>query len=96
VFGVVAIGPDTVTAYLGGVEPDVVASLMLFGERFELTLELLEVATFLAVLSGLFFTITSVTDAAYREEFRTEVTGEIREAFAVRRIYRELHAAQTT
>jgi hypothetical protein len=95
VFGCVAIAPETVSAYLGGAPVDVVLSWNLLGEQFELTAELLQVSAFLAAFSGLFFTISSLTDATYRAEFRAEVTNEIREAFAVRRVYLTLHSAQT-
>jgi hypothetical protein len=52
------------------------------------TEELLRVAGFLATFTGLSFTVYLVTDPTYREEFRTDVASELREAFAVRAAYR--------
>jgi len=46
--------------------------------------ELLRVAGFLATFAGLSFTVYLVTDPTYRNEFRTDVASELREAFGVR------------
>ena len=51
-------------------------------------LSLKAVAGFLTAFSGLNFTVYLLTDQTYREEFRTEVVGELRQAFAVRAAYR--------
>ena len=53
-----------------------------------LTEQLLRVAGFLTAFSGLNFTVYLVTDVTYRREFRDEVVGELRQAFAVRAVYR--------
>jgi hypothetical protein len=78
-------GP-TVEAFVG-TPPHVLATLHLWGREMLLTEELLRVAGFLAVFSGLYFAISVLTDTTYREEFLEEVVGEIREALAVRAVY---------
>ena len=57
-----------------------------------LTEQLLRVAGFLTAFSGLNFTVYLVTDLTYRREFRGEVVGELRQAFAVRGVPRLLDA----
>ena len=56
--------------------------------RMLVTEELLRVAGFLATFAGLSFTVCLVTDPTYRNEFRTDVASELREAFGVRAAYR--------
>lgn len=46
--------------------------------------ELLQVLTFLAAFSGLYFAVYAVTDETYRREFFTEVLGELEQALKVR------------
>ena len=58
-------------------------------ERVVLTLWVgsLWVVGFLVAFSALQFSVAAVTDATYRQEFFDEVTGEVRQALAVRSIY---------
>jgi hypothetical protein len=56
-------------------------------ERLSITEPLLRVCGFLAAFSGFYFTIYLVTDSTYRDEFRVDVVGEVRDAFAVRLAY---------
>ena len=51
------------------------------------TVELLQVATFLASFSGFYFTISVLTNREFRDEFFEEVVGDARRAFAVRAVY---------
>lgn len=57
------------------------------GPSVALTAELLTVAGLLAVVSGFSFTLSLLTDDAYRREFLEDVVGEVRQAFAVRAAY---------
>ena len=66
----------------------VLLSWSLDQHRMVVTEELLRVAGFLATLAGLSFTVYLVTDPTYRDEFRTDVASELREAFGVRAAYR--------
>jgi hypothetical protein len=65
----------------------VLFTAQLGGRELVLTEPLLRVAGFLAVFAGLNFAIYLVTDATFRKEFRDEVVGEVRQAFAVRELY---------
>ena len=51
------------------------------------SVELLQVSTFLAAFAGLYFTVFAVTDETYRNEFFTGVVDELERAIAVRAAY---------
>jgi hypothetical protein len=51
------------------------------------SVELLQVATFLAAFSGLYVTVTVLTDETYRDQFFTGVMAELERALAVRAAY---------
>ena len=53
-----------------------------------LTVELTQVAVFLAAFSGLYFTVYAVTDENYRRQFFTAITNELERAVGVRAVYR--------
>lgn len=90
-FGLVAVRPEVVAAWLGdAVDYDVVAALHLFGHRLEVTTALLHVSAFVACIAGFSFTISLVTDAGYREEFLAGIAGEVRQALGVRAVYLRL------
>src|SRR5215210_6632497 len=72
---------------------EVLATLTVFGERVEISRELLRVAGGIAAFSGLYYAIAVLTDSTYREEFLTEVTGEMRESFRLRAAYLERRSA---
>lgn len=55
-----------------------------------LTVELLQVAVFLAAFSGFYFAVSAVSDEAYRDQFFTSVKRELDRAVAVRTLYLEL------
>jgi hypothetical protein len=84
-FGTIAISAATVERWTGSA--NVLASLTLGGHLFTLTEQHLRVAGFLAAFSALTFTVYLATDETYRREFREEVVGDIRRAFAVRARY---------
>ncbi|MGQ0825103.1 MAG: hypothetical protein ACT4OX_08790 [Actinomycetota bacterium] len=65
----------------------VLATLTVGDRELVVTEELLRVAGFLTAFSGLNFTVFLLTDETYRREFRDEVVGELRQAFAVRAAY---------
>ena len=87
VFGLVAIRPVVVEAWLGDIPTDVLLSADLLGHRVELTTALLHVSGFLAFVAGFSFTVAMVSDATYREEFFADVVAEVRQALGVRRAY---------
>lgn len=55
-----------------------------------LTVELTQVAVFLAAFSGLYFTVYAVTDEIYRKQFFTAIIDELEHAVGVRAVYRAL------
>jgi hypothetical protein len=75
VFGAVAMKPSVLEAWIG--EP----LTFVWGT---VSVELLQVSTFLAAFSGLYFAVYAVTDETYRREFFTEVLGELEQALRVR------------
>ncbi|PVG82695.1 hypothetical protein DDE18_10025 [Nocardioides gansuensis] len=77
VFGAVAMKDEVVEAWIGvpptypwGVGP--------------VSRELVQVSTFLAGFSGLYFAVYAVTDQHYRRQFFSEVLGELEQALRVR------------
>jgi hypothetical protein len=89
VFGVLAID-ETMRADWLGTPGDIWFDFTLFGERLELTSELVRVAVGLAAFSGFYFAIAIFTDSTYREEFLDELTGEMRTSFEERAEYLRL------
>lgn len=89
VFGVLAVDDQLRTQWLGDPGNELL-SLTIFGERLELTSELLRVAGGLAAFTGFYFAIAMFTDSTYRQEFLDELTGEMRQSFADRAEYLKL------
>jgi hypothetical protein len=77
VFGAVAMDEEVLESWIG--EPLTYA----WGIR-PVSRELLQVSTFLAAFSGLYFAVYAVTDETYRREFFSEVLGELEQALRVR------------
>src|SRR5262245_52550008 len=57
-----------------------------------LTVDLVRVSVFLAAFSGLYLTVSTVTDETYREQFFGDVMHELRRAVCVRAVYLALRA----
>jgi hypothetical protein len=89
VFGVFAVSRDTIAVWVGST-PDTIFSFSVLGQEAHLTHELLRISIFVSVLSGLYFTVNSLTDSSYRKEFLESLLDEVRVAFAVRAAYHEL------
>ncbi|MEY2478379.1 MAG: hypothetical protein QOG87_3694 [Actinomycetota bacterium] len=86
VFGLLTVPADMVARWSSHAV-DELARFPLWGRDVVVTSELLRVAGFLSAFSGLYFTVTMLTDATYRQEFLDEVVGDARQAFAVRAVY---------
>ncbi len=87
--GLLLVPRSTIAAWTG-VEADaihVLATWHLAGRELVITEPTLRVAGFVTSFAGLQFTMNLLTDPLYRAEFRAEVVGEIRQAFAVRAVY---------
>ncbi len=91
-FGALAIDETLRFDWIGS-PGDELFAFDLFGERIEVTEQLLRVAAGLAMFSGFYFAIAMLTDSTYREEFLEEVTGEMRDSFRARAEYLKLRAA---
>ena len=87
VFGLVAIQPDVVEAWIG--HPPTARHWSVAG--FDVTLpvsnELFQVSVFLAAFAGLYFTVYAVSDQSYREQFFTRVSGQLERAVEVHARY---------
>ncbi|GAA4122967.1 hypothetical protein GCM10022215_29170 [Nocardioides fonticola] len=86
VFGAVAIDPHVIEAWVGEA-PHYPPGPHWF------SIELIRVATFLAGFSGLYFTVTAITDDTYRREFFTAIMRELQRAVGTRVVYRALRDA---
>ncbi len=95
VFGLVAVRPVVVDAWLGEIPSEVLVSGTVLGHPIELTTALLHVSGLMAFVAGFSFTVAMVSDATYREEFFADVVAEVRQALGVRRAYLALREATT-
>nr|WP_237447538.1 hypothetical protein [Nocardioides flavescens] len=59
-----------------------------------LTPQLVKVSLFLAAFSGLYLTVSTVTDETYRDQFFGDVMAELRRAVGVRAVYLALRQAE--
>ena len=66
----------------------VVARWNIGGRALVITDPLLRVAGFLGAFGAMYFTVLLSTDATYREEFADDVAPQLRQALAVRCVYR--------
>jgi hypothetical protein len=60
------------------------------------SVELLQVSVFLAAFSGLYLTVSTVTDETYREQFFGSVMRELERAVGVRAVYLTLRGTSGT
>jgi hypothetical protein len=58
--------------------------------------ELVKVSLFLASFSGLYFTVSAITDETYRGQFFSDVTAHLEKAVGVRAVYLTLREARRT
>jgi hypothetical protein len=91
VFGVLAVDDSLRVDWIGTSGRELF-HFNLFGERLELTSQLLRTAVGLAAFSGFYFSIAIFTDSTYREEFLGELTSEMRRSFKDRAEYLRLRA----
>lgn len=84
-FGMIAIGEHIYAAWEIGLGNE--WKLSVFGADLVYTPALLRVATGIATFTGLYYAISLITDATYREEFLHGITEDLREVFAIRTKY---------
>jgi len=91
IFGMLTVREDTILQWTTVAEltssDDWAVRIPLMGEEVIFTRQLVLVAGFIGLVSGLQFAVQVVTDKAYREEFAADMTEEIRQALAVRAVY---------
>jgi hypothetical protein len=93
VFGFLAIPEATAAAWTTLDDVHVLAHVTVGGRTLVVTDPLLRVAGFLGAFGAMYFTVLLATDAMYREEFADDVAPQLRQALAVRCVYR---AARST
>lgn len=81
--GVITITPGTVATWTGA-DPTTLASVAVGERTYAVTLPLLRVAGFLAVFSGFYYAVVSVTDPTMRQGMSDTATETVREACAAR------------
>jgi hypothetical protein len=87
VFGLFTIQESTIVQWTGSDVVEGILTTTLWGSEIGPTAELLRTALFVGAIAGLQFTVTSLTDQQYRQQFNREVTGGLRRAMAVRAVY---------
>jgi hypothetical protein len=83
-FGLLVMDPEVVMGWTGQDHLTAVP----FSDRANW--ELVQVSTFLAAFSGLYFTVYAVTDDVYRRQFFSSILRELERAVSVRAAYRAL------
>ena len=87
IFGLLSVRRATIEQWLTADQIDQLAAFHLLGAEIVLTRPLLMVAGFIAAFSGLQLAVASLTDAAYRDQFFSDIAARLREVLAVRRLY---------
>lgn len=85
--GLVTVGPPTFAQWVGRDPVPIGPTLAWAGGDIVLTRELIVTAIFIGVVGGLQFLVTALSDPVYREEYFGHVQLELREIFAVRKVY---------
>lgn len=73
---------------------EVMFSIAWFGDQVQVNEALLRVATGVAAFVGLYYAVTILVDAAYRDQFVDSLTRELRDTFRRRSEYLELQRAR--
>lgn len=91
VFGLLVVRENTMLQWTTAGEltsgDDWLVRLDLLGHEYVFTRQLVVVATFIGLVSGLQFTVQVLTDQSYRREFAEGMTASVRRAMAVRARY---------
>ena len=86
-FGFLAISADIAAGWTG-TAVHVLAEVTVGGRQLVVSEPLLRVSGFLGAFAGMYFTVVLSTDATYREEFAEDIGPELRQALAMRLLYR--------
>jgi hypothetical protein len=94
--GFLAIPEATALSWTQLTELDVLVRWHVADRELVITGPLLRVAGFLGAFGAMYFTVLLSTDALYRDEFADDVGPQLRQALAVRCVYRAARQAATT
>ena len=89
VLGALLVNADVRAAWLL-IPDDVALTIAWFGDRLVVSEALVRVATGVAAFAGLYYAVTILVDAAYRDQFVDALTEELRDTFRRRSEYLEL------
>jgi hypothetical protein len=92
-FGFLAIPESTVEAWTTLDSVEVLADVSVGDRVLVLSEPLIRVAAFLGAFSAMYFTVLLSTDAMYRDEFTEDVAPDLRQALAVRCVYRRARSS---
>lgn len=88
-FGALTIPDSTIEAWTGAPVSSLPSAV---GRALPVTNDLFQVSVFLGAFSGLYFTVSAVTDENYRRQFFAGLTTELESAIAVHAVYQTLLA----
>jgi hypothetical protein len=89
VFGALLVTPAIRMDWIGN-EGHVLFTVPFFGEKLEITKQLVRTAAGVASFSALYYAVASAVDSTYRDEFVERLTQNLRETFRERAEYLEL------
>ena len=92
--GLLIITPETIELWTTEAPTTIWRAFRVFGRDVQLSRELLQVALFLAGFAGVYFAVYTTSDATLRSEFFEDTAEDVREALAVRALYREAIAEE--
>ena len=92
-FGFLAIPEATAASWTTLDDLHVLVAWRVGGRTLVISDPLLRVAGFLGAFGAMYFTVLLSTDATYREEFADDVAPQLRQALAVRCVYRAAREA---
>jgi hypothetical protein len=89
-FGLLAIRPAVVEAWLGHGPTPINWDFHFFVVHLPVSSELYQVSVFLSAFAALYFTVYAVSDSSYRAQFFGELSRGLEQAIGVREVYRIL------
>jgi hypothetical protein len=90
-FGALLVTPEIRDEWIG-TKGLVLFTLPFFGERLEITQQLVRTAAGVASFSALYYAVASAVDSTYRDEFIDRLTQQLQDTFAERAEYLRLLA----
>ncbi len=91
--GTLLVSAEVRSAWLG-TTGSTIWEIAIFGERVQVTWELLRVATGVAAFAGLYYAVAILVDEGYRDQFVDALSSELRVTFERRSEYLELLGRQ--